>query len=656
MTTPNKPRYSTALRREFIAANLTRYRYGEKSGYSLRDIAYDIKRHFGLETEVSPSTITNDMRVISESKETHEVSSRAEELLEPENFPEWRSTIFTSPDGGEYETPTHQFAWFWLAISLALKRPLPEWVIEWFAHYDVDLVGVNGWVEKPQILLTLWLLAPPRFGKSDLMRHTCIWLMCRQPNIRIIWRSITLPISKITTSWMKRELESNQKLIAMYGPFQTDGSWSDKEFTIAKRTINLASPTIVALGKGEASQSRDADLIIVDDFIDEKSSESITQVEKDISVLRSQILTRREPWTPVLGIGSHEKAPLGDAYDLMEKHEMERSEEESTAKTLFVKIKAHDYTRCHPGDDLPPEEKHGDWCLLWASMRPFWFLEGQRHDLGDALFEIRYNQDSRRATIVYFSEEVITGDFQVPVFDKELNRYADPVLTVEPRPGILDRTRSYGESPECCRRSANALLRAMGFDPAAGQTRRSAESSLHVVAACKFCLRRYVIDGWHDRVSPETHPDIIDRHAATTRPQRVRVEINAYQKALARDPRLRRSAALRKFIIDEWTTGERKDDPDVGVSLTHGLMQAGLMSFPYKTAIDRERTDDIVRQMRRWPRTPNDQMYSFWLANLSLDVLLAEANQETVTRLPGYDSLPPYLQQSYTIDLSEVRE
>lgn len=648
--------YSTTTRRDYIESQLPRYRVDEKSGHSLRDIAWDIKQAFGLETPPSPSTITSDLAEIENRKTTHRRSDRATELLLPENFPEWRATFYRNRNGEPYETPTHQFAWFWLIYCLATKNPLPQWVIDWYAEHDADLSDINEWVHTKKMLLTLWLLAPARHGKTDLFRHAVIWLICYDPNIRIMWQSLNLPVAKLTTSWIKRELESNQELIALYGPFQSDGTWSDKEFIVATRTINLASPTIVALGKTEGTLSRDADLIVIDDFVDEKSSISPTQVERDVSNVKSQVLTRRETWTPVLGIGSHQKSEYGDAYEYMEEHEKEQEVEGASAKTYFVKIKAHDYTKCKVGSDFTEDERHGQWCLLWPTVRPHWFLEAQRHDLGEIAFELIYNQESKRTGVVFFREEVVKGSFPIPRYDDELKRFADATLTdPENPPGILDRTRSYGEVPACCNRSPNALFRALGFDPAAGETRHAAESSLHVLAACRFCLRRYVIEEWHDRVSPERHPDIIDSYAAITRPHRARIEINAYQKSLARDPRLRRSASQRKYSIDEWRTDERRDDPTIGVAYLHNHMEAGRFSLPYKTAMDQQRSQTVMRQMLRWPKTPNDQMFSLWLAEGCVARLLEEAEHEAPTLMPGYEHLPAYLRaERRTIDLFDL--
>lgn len=645
-------RYSYATRREYIQRHLHLWKPHEKSGLSLRDIAWKVKENFGLETAPSPSTITSDLKIIAEGRADHSPSDEALDALAPENFPEWRKAMFVDPKGDPYETPIHQYAWFYLLVSLALKQPLPEWVVEWFTEHDVDLSEINDWAENLNQLVTIFLLAPPRHGKTDLLRHTVIWLICRQPNIRIMWQSHNLPTAEITTAWLKREFETNQKLIAEYGPFVQDGNWSDNHFIVATRTINLASPTIQAFGKTTGTINRDADVIVSDDIFDPKSSESITQVTKDVRLYKAQTMTRREPWTPILGIGSHSPSPTGDGYN-----EMERQSKDSTSqysRFVMVKIKAHDYSKCKDGDT--DEEKHGAWCLLWPSLRPFWFLEAAREDLGEVDFEVIYNQESRKAGIDYFPEKIVRGDYPTPFYDAETGRYADfNPITANMSPGILDRNRSWGMIPYCCERETLPLLSALGFDPASGETRHASESALCVAGACRICARRYLIDIWHARQSPEKNPYTIDQFAGHYHPMHVRIEINAYQKALARDPLLSSAQSAHKFIIDEWTTDERRDDPTLGIPILSRHMNIGKFSIPFQTPQDQAKAEPLLRQFILWPMKPNDIVMSVWLADLSIGMMLDEINKSGSYRMKGYDDLPDYIKdQAVKIDMSNL--
>ena len=336
-------RYSTSYRRSYVAQNLKgKYDYGNKDGYSLRDIAYDVKVAFSLEKAPSPSTIRNDIRITNEDKDKNKFgySDEANRLLEPKNFPEWRRLAFKAPGGKKYETPPHQLAWFNLIVALALKVPLADWVID---YLDIEKLDVNDWATDQKRLMSVFLLAPPRHGKSDLLMHTMTWLMMRNPDVRIIWCGGKLEISELTTSWIKTELEINEFLIANYGPFEMEGDWSNRQFTIATRKTRMRMPTMMAVGKNTTILSLDADFIVVDDFVDLRASESPTQTAKDVRWLTSQLYSRREPWTPLFGIGSHQPSPIGDAYSSLDKHD--------DNEIKFIKMRAHDYKLCHTLED-----------------------------------------------------------------------------------------------------------------------------------------------------------------------------------------------------------------------------------------------------------------------------------------------------------------
>jgi hypothetical protein len=644
------PLYTTATRRAYVRSKLHIYKVDEKAGWSQRDIAWDVKLHFDLEKPPSPTTIKNDLHQIelAEATGTRDITDADLDLLDPERFPEWRAKMFVAPGTNEpYETPEHQHAWFWLVVALALKLPLPDWVETWFMNQDpaFEALEFNTWVEQKDRLMSLMLLAPPRHGKSDLLAHTCIWLICRNPNIRIIWSGGSLPISKLTTAWVRGELEANEELIGKYGPFESPDSWSNEAFTVATRTVRSRAPTMVALGKGSTVLSRDADLIVLDDFVDLRASLSPTTIENDVLWVKSQLMTRREPWTPLLGIGSHQPSPHGDAYSFMA--------EDKNTSVVFVEIKAHDYTKCLPLDEHEEPDRHGEWCLLWSSLRPWWYLENMKNDMGDIMFEVCYNQDAAQGKIAYFRPEVLRGRWITPVMDDDMKRYSNPDLRYD-KPGIQDHSRSWGQIPNCCTRKDSVIV-VIGFDPAASESKGAAEAALAVRGACRYCGRRYRIDYWKGRQTPEKHPGTILKYVRMYRPLRVRIEINAYQKALAKDKELTDAQSTDRFIIDEWRTDEKKWDPDMGIPLMSRHMEAGKESMPAATPLDQQRGEEIVRQYLRWPQRPNDMVMADWLAELSLVELLDELLNAVPDWMVDPATIPTaLLEQTVTINLADI--
>jgi hypothetical protein len=118
------------------------------------------------------------------------------------------------------------------------------------------------------------------------------------------------------------------------------------------------------------------------------------------------------------------------------------------------------------------------------------------------------------------------------------------------------------------------------------------------------------------------HPDTIALYASTFKVDRVRIEINAYQKALARDPRLTKAALDNKFIIDEWFTTDKKWDPTMGIPLLSRHMEQGRFSVPYALPQDKQKAEALLSQLVRYPSEPNDIVMALWLADLSITSLM----------------------------------
>lgn len=648
MPDTNAPFYSTQARRAYLRSQEHRYRRTEKGGFSLRDIALDVQGHFDLERTPSPATIKNDFAWLSQRVGVTERSAEATELLKPENFPTWRSMMFLAPNGRPYSTPKHQFAWFWLVVSLALKIDLPEWVVTYFrdtCDVDVSEWGLGDWKNNMDRLMTVWILAPPRHGKTDLFLHAMIWLMCYNPNIRILWCGGSLDLSELGVEYIKQELESNEKLVEWYGPFQSANQWSKDGLVVAGRTQVIRSPTLKPVGKGSTVLSRDADIIIVDDFIDIRSAESPAQTARDVRWVKSQLMTRREPWTPVLGIGSHQPSPYGDAYSEMESGSLE-------TPIHFLKLKAHNLSRCKPGEI--DEQRHGAHCMLWAEERPYWFLEEMRRTLGDIMFMVCYNQEPLEGRIQTFREVVVRARYPEPTYDPVAKRYRD--LGPGESPGVLDYRRSIGRKDGCCQ-SGEPLLRAIGFDPGGSDTAESSETALTVLSGCRHCMRLYVEDSWSRLLSPELHTAEIAKYAVMYRPRRVRVEANAYQRALARDTRLVEESLRLGFMVDEWTTDERKWDYDLGIPMLARFTESGRLSVPFQYPQDKQVMEPLLTQMVRFPRRPNDRLMSLWLAYLSVIDMIEELRVATPDHMPGWEDLPLHLrEQEVTVNLGEIEE
>lgn len=639
-------RYSQATRRAYIQVNLERY---ENQGASYRDIAWDVKAQFGLDRPPSPATIGQDLSYLRNQTMQVELSEEALRLLEPENFGEWRRTLFTAPGGEQYDTPEHQMALFWMIHSLALKVAPPDWVVEYFGFSPEDIADIES-MEK---LLTFILLVAPRHGKTELVMHALIWLMLYNPNIRIIY---VQGVAKTAVRIMKHiqwELEHNAELVRLYGPFKDDDvTWNSEEFTLATRTVANKSPTFLPSGIVSNLRSLDADIIVVDDPQDLKRVKSETVAQNDFEQVTTELMTRREKHTPVFGIGSHLPVVWGDLWSKLEDSQEELN---TTGQVIHIrKIAAHDTEVC-TGNHDDPEPK----CVLWPKVRPWWFLEAQKALLDKVvpgLFDVVFNQKDRAAGLQLFQAEVLEAPYWVPEEDTkdDKGKYPAPPAVDDQVWGILDYTRSWKEWPSCC----GQIVAGLGFDPAASERSDGSESALVIRAGCARCGRRFLIDYWHKHQSPERNPDTIDQYVASYRSlglSRVRIEVNAYQKSLARDPRIKEMKRNRKVHVDEWRTDDRKNDPALGVPNMATYQNDGMLSVPAKTLADRAFGDAYIRAYKRYPAKPNDIPMADWLAELEVAAALDALNNQGPEDLPGRENLPEYLQDDVVeFDLSEL--
>ena len=88
-------------------------------------------------------------------QKTWEIPQVAEKTLE--DFKDFRDRYFETEQGIPYETPEFHIRWI-------------ESILEAIDKGEQQMI-----------------LSPPRHGKTDLLIHFVIWLICKTPNIRILW-------------------------------------------------------------------------------------------------------------------------------------------------------------------------------------------------------------------------------------------------------------------------------------------------------------------------------------------------------------------------------------------------------------------------------------------------------------------------------------
>lgn len=488
---------------------------------------------------------------------------------------------------------------------------------------------------------------------TELMVHFVLHTFATDQNKRVMFGNGTQKksegfIDNAIMSMLEGNDVSSQEFVDMFGPFRDkDRPWSKMGFTLAGREHSTKSYSLQPFGVSGNIRSFDADVILGDDLTDLKRARSETVTDEDYAWVTTELMLRREWQTSFVLTGSHVATQSGDLFTrfLSNLDRLNVGKQRLIVKT----IPAHFYDRCDPVRD-PLHNR----CVLWPEGgRTYGFLEAQRAALNDdAMFEAVYNQIPQSQSMLHFPAEVLRSPFAAPVFT------GDPSPPPQRDPdepfGCLDYSRSWKDLPVvCCGKQAVVGL---GFDPAASERKGASYSAVRVDAVCTLCARRYAVDHFKDRVSPEQHPALLEPFFDAYRPEIVTIEINAYQKALARDPRILKLQEKYRFEIKEFTTDERKHDPEFGIPQYGRHMKAGMYSIPYASVVDQEYAEPLLKAYIRWPQKPNDEVMAGWLCDLGLQELLEASRYLQAELMPGSERWATdfHTESTVTFDLSQA--
>ncbi len=129
------------------------------------------------------------------------------------------------------------------------------------------------------------LLAPRGHAKSTWISIVYpIWRITQDRDINILIISDTNDQAELFLRAIKNELEHNERLIGDFGAFRpvergTSTVWRSNDITVVRK-IQSKEPTIFCGGVGKRIVGRRADLILVDDPLNEENVESEQQREK----------------------------------------------------------------------------------------------------------------------------------------------------------------------------------------------------------------------------------------------------------------------------------------------------------------------------------------------------------------------------------------
>jgi hypothetical protein len=460
-------------------------------------------------------------------------------------FRRWQSESFTQARAAGYQRPPE---------SEALLNNFPAFRYECF-----KLTGTGGRVapgsgyytpafqrrwafELEQVLDaagTLLILAPPRHGKTEFVGHKLIQLMIRNPDLRVMWVSLNRETAGQTLSLVKRQFEDNTRLRELFLPpgrtFKParSSTWSASSLTLATRTEIQKSPTLVAVGRTGGLLSRDADLIVLDDIINDASTMTKERRENDLRWFRTQVVTRRDDGTAMVVIGSRQH--YDDIYSTL-------LADEGNARVVDA---AHNEAACR-GEHPDPGPGAVSNCLLFPELRSFESLQDREREVGRELYEMVYLNRPRTSGSMMFDPEVVKA-----------------CINSNRRIGLDDI------SPDC------RLV--AGLDPAT-----KGYQAAVLWAFDPTTQRQYLVDLDNTKAAGISGALSLMRQWYRVYGLRYWVlEDNAAQHAYLQDRETREWSQAEGVTIRPHTTGVQKWDRNIGVSAMARLMERGLVDLPF---------------------------------------------------------------------------
>ena len=241
-------------------------------------------------------------------------------------------------------------------------------------------------------------LAPRGFGKSTVGDvDYCITKILRDPNIRIMIGSKTQTQAEAFLKEIRTHFEQNVDLLRIFGDWKKskDNVWNDREFTVNKRTIIKKEATVTALGASGAVISKHFDIIIGDDLVGLENARTERQRANLKEWFYSSLFPTLEP--------DGEIHILGTRYNPLDLYE-DLIKSGSYAVNIQQAINVVD----------------GKECSLWEDKFSLEKLKQIRADSGKIIFNMQYQNDTELAKgkifkaqyFKYYDEYKLDYDFQ----------------------------------------------------------------------------------------------------------------------------------------------------------------------------------------------------------------------------------------------------
>lgn len=437
----------------------------------------------------------------------------------------------------------------------------------------------------------LQILSPPRHGKSELLIHFAVWLICRNPDIRIMWVGPNIDISTDMVGSVADTLATNERLIiAVLGPGRyfappkrgAGAIWKRTEFRVEVQMSSRKGKTMVAVSRGKKVLSKDTDLIVCDDIEDFDSTVQPSNRTNTRKWFGTQLDSRKEEHTAMVVIGSRQHPDDLYSYNLEDPN--------------FINIvnPAHDPS-CDKDADSYPEHQS---CMLFPALRTYrWLMTkklggGAREESG--IYEMVYLNDPQTEGFAIFNAEEIDASFNPARGLGTADLPADYKLVAG-----LDPSATGFQAGVLWAATLNSEYQRPGLD---------APNYYEHVQAQDNRMIRHLVDIENRQGGGIDHAlALFDKWLQMYGLRHWVIEENGFQKAIREDPRIRAWAKENGVHLEGHVTGTNKHDPLYGVGAMSRLFTDGLMDLPYKDGKAQAKSEMYKRQAVRFTDDGNLQ-------------------------------------------------
>jgi hypothetical protein len=479
-------------------------------------------------------------------------------------------------------------------------------------------------VYDPASKKRLLINVPPEHAKSTVITvNYCVYRIAMDPNIKITIVSKTQERAKEYLYSIKQRLSHERwsKLQAVYG---SAGGWKEDADTWKADRIYLSrdstekDPTVQALGIGGQITGARSNLIILDDVV---TTSNAHEWEKQLLWLQRDVVTRLGDNGKLLIVGT--RIASNDLY-----REIRNPEHWTGGKSPFTYLSMPAV--------LEFADNPKDWVTLWPKAHIPW--EGSDEDIlpdedglypkwdGGALFRRRSEVSPSAWALVYQQQDVQEDSIFAPVcVQGSINRMRKRGVLKAGNPGHPSEKGSW--------------YTIMGLDPA-----MTGNTAAVIMTVDRYSRKRYILDveNMFDP-TPQKIQKLIQDWVEKYRPQELRIETNAHQKAYALDDDLRQYLASTGVRFSSQFTGKNKWDTQFGVAAMSGLFGTmrgtsfnndNLMELP---AVEgSEGIKALIQQLITWePNTKGktDCVMALWFCELRAKevISIGRTNQSHIT-------------------------